>query len=181
MTEEVLCCGFGGQGIMLMGRLLALAANLENKFITWLPAYGAEVRGGTAYCMVKISDEAIASPIVNSPSVCIAMNEPSFKKYSGAVRKNGLLIVNSSLVNIKSDRQDIRVLYVPCTEIAKELGNVRVANMVALAGYLAASRIVKIESLKKALKEEAVANYRENLLAVNEQAIVRGLSFGKND
>lgn len=179
MKEEILFCGFGGQGIMLMGRLLALAANSENKFVTWLPAYGAEVRGGTAYCMVKISDEEIAFPVTESPTACIVMNEPSFKKYSGAVRKNGLLLINSSLVNMKSNRKDIRVLYLPCTEIAKEIGNVKVANMVALAAYLAASKIVKPETLKKVLKAEAVANHKEDLLAVNEQAIDKGLRYGR--
>lgn len=175
MKEEILFCGFGGQGIMLMGRLLALAANFEKKFVTWLPAYGAEVRGGTAFCMVKISDEEISSPLVSEPTAVIVMNEPSFKKYSGVIRKNGLLLVNSSLVSLKSDRKDIRVLYVPCTEIATEIGNVKVANMVALAAYLAASKIARPQTLKEVLKAEAIANHREALLAVNEQAIEEGL------
>lgn len=179
MSEEVLISGFGGQGIMLMGRLLALAANFENKFVTWLPAYGAEVRGGTAFCMVKISDEEISSPVVSEPAAAIVMNEPSFKRYSGWVRKNGFLLINSSLVSLKSERKDIRVLYVPCTEIAQKIGNAKVANTVALAAYLAASKIVKPETLKKILRAEAIANHREAFLAANAQAIEEGLQYGK--
>jgi len=172
--------GFGGQGIMLMGRLLAHAAAEEDKFVTWIPAYGAEVRGGTAYCAVVISDEEIASPFANNPSSCIVMNEPSLKKYEGKIKKDGLLVINSSLAKIKPSRKDIEVLYVPATDIAQKLGNVRVANMVALAAYLAKAKVAKLETLKKVLKQEAIANKKESLLAINEQAIEEGAKYGSN-
>ena len=162
---------------MLMGRLLAQAAAAEDKFVTWIPAYGAEVRGGTAFCMVVISDEEIASPFANEPTACIAMNEPSLKKYEGKIKKNGLLIVNSSLAKIKPSRVDLRALCIPCTDIATQIGNIKVANMVALAAYLEKSKIVKVETLKQVLKQEAIANKKEALLAVNEQAIAEGARY----
>jgi 2-oxoglutarate ferredoxin oxidoreductase subunit gamma len=180
MREEILLSGFGGQGIMLMGKLLAQSAAEEDKFVTWLPAYGAEVRGGTAFCMVIISEEEIASPLVNNPTGCIVMNEPSLKKYEGKLKKGGLLVVNSSLVKIKSSRKDIQVLYVPCTEIAQKIGNAKVANMAALAAYLNQSRIVKVETLKQVLKQEAIANKKEALLAINEQAVEEGRKYRIN-
>lgn len=172
--------GFGGQGIMLMGKLLALAAAAENKFVTWIPAYGAEVRGGTAFCMVVISDEEIASPFANNPTAAIVMNEPSLKKYEAKVKNDGLLVINSSLAKVKSIRKDIKALYVPATDIAQKLGNVRVANMAALAAYLARKPVIKLATLKKVLKEEAIANKKEALLAINEQAIDEGIKYGSN-
>jgi 2-oxoglutarate ferredoxin oxidoreductase subunit gamma len=178
MREEILMSGFGGQGIMLMGRLLAHAAAKEDKFVTWIPAYGAEVRGGTAFCTVVISEEEIASPFTNNPSAVIAMNEPSLKKYQAKVKKGGLLVINSSLAKIKSSRRDIEVLYVPATDIAQKLGNARVANMAALAAYLARKPMVKLTTLKKVLQEEAIANKKEALLAINEQAIEEGSKYG---
>lgn len=178
MKEEILFSGFGGQGIMLMGRLLAQAGAQENKFVTWFPAYGAEVRGGTAHCMVIISDEEIASPFVNNPTSGIVMNEPSLKKYEGKIKKGGLLVVNSSLAKIKSSRKDIQVLYVPCTELAQKIGNIKVANMVALAAYLGKGQLVKLETLKRVLKQEALASKKEALLSVNEQALEEGVKYG---
>jgi len=178
MKEEIIFSGFGGQGIMLMGKLLAQAAAEENKFVTWIPAYGAEVRGGTAYCAVVICDEEIASPMVNNPTSVIVMNEPSLKKYESKVEKDGLLVVNSSLTKIKASRQDIRVIYVPATDIAQKIGNAKVANMAALSAYLVGKGIVKLETLKKILKQEAIANKKEALLAVNEQAIEEGAKYG---
>jgi 2-oxoglutarate ferredoxin oxidoreductase subunit gamma len=177
MKEEILFSGFGGQGIMLMGKLLAEAANAENKRVTWLPAYGAEVRGGTAYCVVKISDQEIASPLLSQPSACVVMNEPSLKKYEGRLKKDGLLIINSSLIKIKPQRKDVEILLIPCTDLAQEAGNIKVANMVALAALLAKSKVVKVETLKAILKREAVANKKEALLAVNEKAIEEGLKY----
>ncbi|MDP3142909.1 MAG: 2-oxoacid:acceptor oxidoreductase family protein [Candidatus Omnitrophota bacterium] len=178
MREEILMSGFGGQGIMLMGRLLAYAAAEEDKFVTWIPAYGAEVRGGTAFCTVVISEEEIASPFANNPTVVIVMNEPSLKKYEAKVKKDGLLVINSSLAKIKTSRKDIEVLYVPATDIAQKLGNVRVANMAALAAYLTRKPVVKLATLKKVLKKEGIANKKEALLAINEQAIEEGSKYG---
>jgi len=136
MKEAIICAGFGGQGIMLLGKFMAFGGMNNGLKVTWMPSYGAEVRGGTAYCMVIISDDEIASPIVSLCDTVIAMNKPSFDKFIRNVRPNGMLIANSSLADTKSDRKDIKIVWVPMTDIAHKLGNVKVANMVALGAYM---------------------------------------------
>ena len=136
MKEEIIFAGFGGQGIMLMGKALSYAAMNNGKHVTWMPSYGAEVRGGTAHSMVIISDEIIASPVVKEPSMCIVMNRPSLQKFETKVKKNGFLIVNKSLIDIDAERKDIDILNIPATSMASELGNLKVANMVMLGALL---------------------------------------------
>ena len=115
MREDIIFAGFGGQGIMFMGKILSHAAMNEEKSVTWMPSYGAEVRGGTAHSMVIISDSPISSPIVKEPSICVAMNKPSFDKYEGSVRSKGIMVINTSLVEVVTKRKDISVLEVPAT------------------------------------------------------------------
>src|SRR3989338_259959 len=147
MREEIICSGFGGQGIMSMGKLLVEAALLENKQVAWMPSYGAEVRGGTAHSMSVISDEPIASPVILWPDTCFVMNNPSLIKFEGQVKVGGLLIVNSSLAKSEPSRLDVTILKFPFTDLASRLGNARVTNMLALGVYLAKKKTVLLESI----------------------------------
>ncbi|OGR08948.1 MAG: 2-oxoacid:ferredoxin oxidoreductase subunit gamma, partial [Deltaproteobacteria bacterium RIFOXYB12_FULL_58_9] len=136
MHSEVTIAGFGGQGIMVAGKLLALAGLEEGREVVWLPSYGPEMRGGTAYCNVVISDRPIGSPVFAAPSTALVMNLPSLDKFGPCVKKNGMLIINSSLIETSSNRDDIRICHVPCNDIALEVGNGKAANMVALGAYV---------------------------------------------
>jgi 2-oxoglutarate ferredoxin oxidoreductase subunit gamma len=142
MIEQVIMAGFGGQGVMSMGQLLAYSGMLEGKNVSWLPSYGPEMRGGTANCNVIVSDDEIGSPIVTEATAVIAMNLPSLDKFEHSVMPGGTLIINSSLIERKCSRTDIDVFYIPANEIADELGNNRVANMVMLGAYLKKTGIV---------------------------------------
>jgi len=175
MTEKIICAGFGGQGIMLLGKLLAAAALIEGKHTTWMPSYGAEVRGGTAHSMIIISDEPVASPVVKDPTSCIVMNGPSYKKFAKRVQKRGLLIINSSLVKDFPKTNGIDIVSAPFTEMASELGNVRVANMIAAGAYIAKKQVISRKSLEKALKAILPLN-RTKLLDLNKKAIEKGMS-----
>jgi 2-oxoglutarate ferredoxin oxidoreductase subunit gamma len=177
VREEILFAGFGGQGIMFMGKAIAYAAMNEGKFVTWIPSYGAEVRGGTAYSMVIISDEAIASPLIKEPTICVAMNGPSLVKYESKVKTNGLLIVNKSIVDSEAKRKDIEVLNIPITKLASEAGDHRIGNMAALGGLLSRRKIVAVESLISGLKDIVSSAYH-NLLPINEKAIRKGFEYG---
>ena len=154
MQNEVQFAGFGGQGIMLIGKILAHAAMEEGYEVSWVPSYGPEMRGGTAYCTVVISDRPIGSPIIKNPLHLVAMNGPSLEKFAPAVKKDGIIFVNSSLIAFGADRDDADEFRVPVVEIAKELGNVKAANIVALSAFVARSKIVSMETLKACIKEE---------------------------
>ena len=176
--EEIICAGFGGQGILLMGKLLAYSAMKMGRHVTWLPSYGAEVRGGTAHCMVVVSEEEIASPLVNEPSSAIIMNNPSWIKFTGKVRKGGLLVVNTTLVVLDSIRDDVRIIKIPATDIASELGNVRVSNMVALGRYLAATNFIPLNEIIAAIRD-MLPKDKKGLLAINEKAVAKGWEWVK--
>jgi len=177
MKEEIIFAGFGGQGIMFMGKAIAYAAMNEGKHVTWIPSYGAEVRGGTAYSMVIVSDEAIASPLIKEPTICVAMNGPSFRKYESKVKANGLLIMNKSMTDAGTERKDIDVLNMPITALAAEAGDHRIGNMVALGALLGRRKIIVPESLINGLKDIVSSTYH-NLLPVNEKAIRKGFEYG---
>lgn len=136
MKQEFIIAGFGGQGVLLLGQMLAYAGMLEGKQVSWMPSYGPEMRGGTANCTVVISDEEIGSPVVSQPSCVIALNLPSLDKFEPMVKPGGLLLINSSLVDREPRRDDIKAVALPATEIASELGNIRVTNMVALGALV---------------------------------------------
>jgi len=174
--EQIICAGFGGQGILLLGKLLAFCAMREDKFNTWMPSYGAEVRGGTAYSMTIISDEPIASPVFISPDTSIIMNEPSFRKFKDRVKKGGLLIVNSSLVKKVPKLKKVDIIKLPFTDIAASLGNVKVANMVALGAYAKKTKVVSVKTVLKAI-EQFVKD--KKLLVLNKLAILKGASLVK--
>jgi len=176
MTLAVIMAGFGGQGIMLMGQLVAYAGMLENRQVSWMPSYGPEMRGGTANCTVVLSDQEIGSPVVTNPDVVIAMNLPSMDKFEKFLPPGGILIYNSTLINRKPERNDIRVIAVPASEMAQELGNERVANMVALGTFIGATAAVRQESLTAAL-EKVLPSHRQVLLPLNVLAIAKGRGY----
>ncbi len=173
MNEKDIFAGFGGQGVLLMGQLLALAALAENRQVSWLPSYGPEMRGGTANCSVTISDQPIASPIIDHPTSLIAMNRPSLDKFEAAIVPQGKLFINSSIIDQKPRRDDLNVYYVPCNDIALELGNAKVSNIVMLGAYIAATGCVKPESLIEALQHK-LGERKMHMIPVNREALARG-------
>lgn len=173
VQEEIISAGFGGQGIMLLGKLLSISAMKENKHVTWMPSYGAEVRGGTAHSMVKISTRKIASPVVDKPTTCIVMNRPSFIKFKDRVKKGGLFLINSSLVKDEFKRKDIRALRIPATDIATELGNVKVANMVMLGACLKTKAVVSLNTAISSLRDIFASKDKE-IISLNELALRKG-------
>ncbi|MDP2871323.1 MAG: 2-oxoacid:acceptor oxidoreductase family protein [Bacillota bacterium] len=172
-THELVLAGFGGQGILAMGQLLAYAGMLEEKHVSWLPSYGAEMRGGTANCTVVISDEPVASPVSSRPSIVVAMNDPSLDRFEPTVRPGGLLLINTSLCGRQARRQDVRVLEVPATGIADELGEGRVANMVMLGALLGATGLVGAQSVLESLAK-VLPPRRHGLIPLNQRALLRG-------
>ncbi len=177
MRQDIIFAGFGGQGIMLMGKALSYAAMKKGWFVSWMPSYGAEVRGGTAHSMVVISDTPIASPVVKDPSICIVMNKPSLKKFEFRVKKNGILIINTSLIENGTGRRDIDVLGIPATDMASKLGNPRVGNMIMLGALLSKRNILPVPSLIDSLKDVIPAG-RQNMISINEKAIRQGYEYG---
>lgn len=175
MVEEFVFSGFGGQGVMFVGQLLAYAAMDAGREVTWIPSYGPEMRGGTAHCLVVISDRPIGSPLVYHPKTAVVFNNPSFEKYEPLVAQNGLLVFNSSLIALSSQRTDLTVLAIPATEISGELGNARVTNMVMLGAALSARPVLSLEVVRYAL-EKHIPQHHRNLLALNLAAIERGAS-----
>jgi 2-oxoglutarate ferredoxin oxidoreductase subunit gamma len=173
MREEIVFAGFGGQGIMVMGKVLAWAAMREGLKVTWMPSYGAEVRGGTAHSMVVVSDEMIPSPVVTNPTACVVMNRPSLDRFEESLAAAGTLVINSTLVDRSAARNDVDVLKIPLTEMATKLGNVRCANMIALGALNAKLKIVSMRALIEALKEALPPN-RRDLLPMNEEALKEG-------
>jgi len=178
MTTKIIIAGSGGQGIMLLGKTLAMCAMKETKFVTWLPAYGAEVRGGAAHCAVIISDEPIGSPYINKADILIAMNGPSLAKFRPRLKDEGLLLVNSSLVEEKQDRR-ARILSIPFTEKAVMLGNIKAANMAALGALISATKIISPRTALEVLALICPAD-KKDLLKVNEQALKEGMRLAKN-
>lgn len=172
MQSEVMFAGFGGQGILLIGKILASAAMEQGFQVGWIPSYGPEMRGGTAYCTVVISDRPIGSPIIRNPRHLVAMNRPSLEKFAPMVKPGGVVLINSSLIHVGSGRTDIDELKVPTMEIASELGNVRAANIVALAAFVARSKIVDFEVLRNTVKEEFAK--KKKLIPLNMDAMDAG-------
>ncbi len=176
--EEVIISGFGGQGALFAGQLLAYAAMDAGKHVTWIPSYGPEMRGGTAHCTVIISDDEIGSPLVRHPSAAIVLNIPSMDKYEPLVKPGGVLVVNSSLVPRRSEREEIRVVYVPANTIAEELGSARMANVVCLGALVEVLGTVTVEQVEAALDAHLPARKRD-LLELNKQALRRGAEIAR--
>jgi 2-oxoglutarate ferredoxin oxidoreductase subunit gamma len=177
LYEELIIAGFGGQGIMLAGKLLAQTAMNCGREVTYMPSYGAEVRGGTANCMIVIAENEIACPVVGKPDSLIVMNKASLNKFSPNLKKNGLLIFNSSLIDIEPQvDESIEVIRLPADGLAVELGSVKAANMVALGAYLQARGLFEIESAAQALPE-ILAKRHHNTLSLNINALQKGAEF----
>jgi 2-oxoglutarate ferredoxin oxidoreductase subunit gamma len=173
MQEEIICAGFGGQGIMLLGKVIAQAALKENKQLTWMPSYGAAMRGGTAYCMVVVSDKEVASPYVDACSTLFVFNQPSWDKFQKKLQKRALVLLNSTLVDANHAPKGIKLCLVPFTQIASSLGDVRVANMVALGKYLKEKKLFKKETVFDVFSQIAPKNKR-HLIDINKKAIEKG-------
>ena len=178
MKHEIIVSGFGGQGVMVMGQLLAYAGMLEEKTVSWMPSYGPEMRGGTANCSVIVSDEASGAPIVYEPTAAVVLNLPSLDKFESTVKSGGVLLINSSLIEKQASRKDITVYRVPINDIASELGNLKMANMVALGALVAATGAVSKETVYKAFAKKFAS--KPHLLEANKVAIDRGYECVKN-
>lgn len=177
--EEIIIAGFGGQGIMLTGKLLAQTAMEAGKEVTYMPSYGAEVRGGTANCMVVIAEKKIACPVVAKPDSLIVLNKASLNKFGPRLKNNGLLIMNSSLIDIEPQLDDsIEIITVPADELAIELGSPKSANMVALGAYLQKRGQFTADAASQALPEVLARRYHKTL-PVNTKALRRGAEFVK--
>ncbi len=179
MYQGIRISGFGGQGVISAGYLLAQAGMMEGKEVSFFPAYGAEMRGGTANCSVVVATDEVSTPIVSTPDTVIVFNEPSLVKFEPMVKPGGLLIINSSLVNSKVTRKDIKVLYVPCNEIAGELGNAKIMNMVALGAFAAATGAMTIDAIAKALPK-VYKKLKPEVIELNVKALKRGAEFKLN-
>jgi 2-oxoglutarate ferredoxin oxidoreductase subunit gamma len=173
---EIIIAGFGGQGVLVLGQMITYSGMIEDKAVSWFPSYGPEQRGGTCNCSVVVSEEEIGSPLVTAPSAAIVMNVPSFDRFEPRVAEGGILIYNSSLIDKQSQRDEIRTIAVPANEIADELGNARVANMVMLGAFIEATKLIKIESVEKALKE-VLSERHHHLIPLNMQALERGRAY----
>ena len=173
MTNEIMIAGFGGQGGMAIGKTLAEAGMKEGKDVSWLPSYGPEMRGGTANCSVVISSEPIICPIILEPTELIAMNLPSLLKFEPTVVSGGTIFVNSSIIAEKVHRTDVKVVYVPCLDIANELGNTKVANMVMLGAYIAAMGNLGVDTIKEMLAH-MFTGPKAKLVDLNIEALRRG-------
>lgn len=171
MHEELIVAGFGGQGVLRLGQLIAYAGMVTGRQVSWLPSYGPEMRGGTANCHVIVSDEPVGSPIVTLASSVLTLNGPAMDKFEQAVRPGGNLFVNSSIVERKTGRADIDTYYVPANDIANELGNGRVVNMVMLGAYLAITQVFDETIAQQALREVL---QKDKLIPINMQAMAQG-------
>jgi 2-oxoglutarate ferredoxin oxidoreductase subunit gamma len=180
MQTEVVIAGFGGQGVLFAGQILAFAGMDSGKEVTWMPSYGPEMRGGTANCTVIIADEEIGSPLVRHPKAAIIMNLPSLDKYEPMVASGGFLIANASLVNREVTRADINSLFVPANEIAESIGNRRLANIVLLGALLVKMPVLPLEAIKEALNNHLPERHRR-LLPTDLQALQQGAAFARGE
>ena len=173
-TERLIFAGFGGQGVMSMGQMIAYAGMIENKHVTWCPSYGPEMRGGTANCSVVVSDELVGSPIVShDATAAVIMNLPSLTKFEKDVLPNGVLLINSSLIEKKASRNDVRVAYVEANKIAGDIGNPKAANMVMLGALLTLQNIVSFDSIQQAFLK-VFGERKKEFLPGNEKALNAG-------
>jgi 2-oxoglutarate ferredoxin oxidoreductase subunit gamma len=178
MQTEIIFSGFGGQGALFAGQLLAYAAMDEGRHVTWIPSYGPEMRGGTAHCTVIVADDDIGSALVRRPQAAVVMNQPSGDKYLPLVAPGGVLVVNQSLVALRAERSDLRVIEVPANTIAEALGNARLANMVLTGALLQATGVLPLPAVERALAAHLPARHR-GLLDANRQALRQGYALAE--
>lgn len=175
MEKRMIIAGFGGQGVLLIGQLIAYAGMLADKEVSWMPSYGPEMRGGSANCAVVVSDEPVASPKVEEADLVIAMNRPSMELFEKALVPGGVLIYNSSLIDVKPTRQDIQVMAVPCNDIANDLGSLRSTNMVMLGAYAGVTGEYSVDTLMGALRHK-LGPSKEKFMPANQKAIEAGMA-----
>ena len=180
MEERIVIAGFGGQGVMALGQLLTFSGMTEGKNVSWLPSYGPEMRGGTANCNVVISTEKVGSPVVIDSTSAIVMNRLSLDKFEDGVVENGKLFVNSSLIDREATRDDLDVYYIPANDIANDLGNPRVANMVMLGAYLEATKAVEVDTILNEAFTAVFGENRAHLIPINKEALEKGAELVKN-
>jgi len=173
MRIDVVFAGLGGQGLLTMGQILAAAALKEGKRVSWLPSYSPEVRGGWANCTVVLSDDRIGSPTVGEPSVLVALEQGAVNRHGVSVKPGGTILLNASLIAAPPERDDVRIIDVPATEIADELGNPHVVNSIMLGAYVAATQAVALENLAEAIRDQLKS--RPHLIDVNMAALYRGV------
>ena len=176
MTREYLFAGFGGQGLLFSGKVLAYKALIEDKNVSWLPSYGPEMRGGTANCSVIVSDEPVGAPIISNPDVLVAMNLPSLDKYEDKVKPGGTILVDSSLIERKVARDDVNVFYVPATRLAGENGAPTLANMILVGKLLDSFSEYDAEAVRTALGKCVSARHAD-LLELNQRAMEIGRDY----
>jgi 2-oxoglutarate ferredoxin oxidoreductase subunit gamma len=177
--SRIVIAGFGGQGVLFSGKLLAYAGLAEQREVSWIPSYGPEMRGGTANCHVVISPFEIGSPVVTVPDILIALNRPSMEKFEADVKPGGFLFYNTSLIDLKPAREDITYVGIPASGIAEEVGNPQIANVVVCGALVARTGIVQFESLLKAL-EKCVSKSRMDMMEMNRKALDKGAEFIRN-
>ena len=176
MTKQVLIAGFGGQGVLFAGKFLAYKGLFEDKQVSWLPSYGPEMRGGTANCSVIVSDEPVGSPIVSSPDILIAMNLPSLDKYESSAVEGSVIVVDSTLIERKVERTDVKAFYLPATKMAKDMGAPTLANMILLGKAIKESGVVSVDGLEEAMKK-VVPPKKADLIDINLKAIMIGYNY----
>lgn len=173
MNEEVIFAGFGGQGVLSMGQVLAYAGMIENREVCWMPSYGPEMRGGTANCIVTVSDSEISSPIIGRFDTVVALNQPSLDKFEAAVKSGGTLIYDSTNIIDPPKRTDIDIVPIPASEEAVKMKNTKIMNMIVLGAFLEKRHAVKIETVLDALRK-VLPERHHHLIPLNEQALQRG-------
>ena len=178
MTQQFIFAGFGGQGMLLIGKFVAMACMLEGKHVSWLPSYGPEMRGGTANCTVIVSDEPVGSPMTDSADVIVAMNLPSLIKFEDKVKPGGLLVINSSLIDRKAERTDIEVVYCDANKIAEEVGNPKGANVAILGAVMAKESVVEFDKMVEAIRIE-LGERKARFLEGNKAALAAGMEAAR--
>ena len=176
MHQEIVFSGFGGQGALFAGQIITYAGMDAGKEVTWIPSYGPEMRGGTANCTVVVSDEPIGSPIIRNPTVAVVLNPESMDKYEPLVAPGGLLVINSTLVRRETRRRDIEAIRIPANELAVELGNVKMANIVLLGGMLAQQPIVSLQAIEETL-DKYLTGAKRRFIEPNKRALRTGAGY----
>lgn len=179
MMKQFIFAGFGGQGMLLIGKFLAMACMLDGKHVSWLPSYGPEMRGGTANCSVTVSDEPVGSPLVDMADCIVAMNRPSLDKFESKVKPGGILVINSSIIDRKAERDDIKVIYCDAQRIAEEIKNPKGANVAILGALMAAEPIVSDELMSEAIRIE-LGERKAKFLPGNMKALEAGKAAAKD-
>lgn len=176
MTQEIILAGFGGQGVLFAGKILAYCGLIDEKEVSWLPSYGPEMRGGTANCSVCVSDDPIGSPLVLNPSLMLAMNLPSYEKFINSVKAGGKAFIDSTMVEVKSDRTDIECFYVPATQLATDNKLNGIANIILLGKFIKETGLFSLETVRKAM-EKSIPPTKTAMIELNMKAIEMGMNY----